>query len=344
MLRYLHIAICVLVCCASAMAQLHIPMDSPRAASEQRVGLTDIRVEYSRPAVKGRTIFGDVVPYGQIWRAGANENTVLTTSTPIFLDGKKLPAGRYGFHVIPTQTTWTVILSNQSHAWGSYFYDASQDALRFTVTPSVCANEELLTYDFPEATSTTATLRLRWATQQIAIKITINLEETVGASIIDQLTNLDGFSADKLLEGASYFRAHNFDKVRTKRWAERAAKSKPSYLALILVSDIAREEGNTQRADSLANKALAIATNEEINARGYQLLQLQQYPQAIELFERNAKQHPNDPNVWDSLGEGYATAGNSAKAIESFKKALSMNPPENVRANSEQWLQKLNKR
>lgn len=110
---------------------LTLPEASPRATVSQTVGLTDIDVSYHRPAVNGRKIWGGLVPYGQVWRAGANENTVVTFSSPVRVGGTPLPAGRYGLHMLPTATAWTVIFSSQSHGWGSYSYDAKgAEALR----------------------------------------------------------------------------------------------------------------------------------------------------------------------------------------------------------------------
>ncbi len=114
---------------AIAVAQgppLALPQASQAATASQRIGLTDITVKYHRPAVRQRTVWGDLVPYDQVWRAGANENTVLSFSTPFSVGGQQLPAGDYGLHMIPTKTEWTVILNKESTAWGSFFYDESE--------------------------------------------------------------------------------------------------------------------------------------------------------------------------------------------------------------------------
>ena len=123
---------------AVALAQppLTLPQPSQAASAGQRVGLTDITVTYHRPAVNKREIWGKLVPYGQVWRAGANENTVITFSTPVSVGGHALPAGSYGLHMIPAEREWTVIFNRESKAWGSFFYDQADDAARVTVTPS----------------------------------------------------------------------------------------------------------------------------------------------------------------------------------------------------------------
>src|SRR5687768_1191582 len=112
---------------AAQVKPLEQPQPSPPARVSQTVGLTEMTIDYHRPAVKGRKVWGDLVPYGEVWRAGANENTTITFSTPVTVGGKQLAAGRYGVHMIPTVAGWTVILSNTSDAWGSFTYDPKED-------------------------------------------------------------------------------------------------------------------------------------------------------------------------------------------------------------------------
>src|SRR3954469_11686365 len=145
---------------ATADAQgLKQPQDSAAATVKQTIGNTDVTVIYHRPAVKGRAIWGALVPYDEVWRAGANENTKIVFSTDVKVNGKPLPAGTYGFHTIPTAKDWTAIFNKVSDAWGSYSYDPKQDALRLTVTPRTTpASEERLSYRFDDVAATKATL------------------------------------------------------------------------------------------------------------------------------------------------------------------------------------------
>src|SRR6266576_7219902 len=115
--------------------QLNIPRDSQRASVTQRIGITDITVNYHRPLVKGRTIWGKVVPYGQVWRAGANENTTITFTDPVTIEGKPLPKGTYGLHMFPGEKEWTVVFSKNFTSWGAFTYNESEDALRVNVKP-----------------------------------------------------------------------------------------------------------------------------------------------------------------------------------------------------------------
>lgn len=118
-----------------AFAPLKLPEASPEASVSQRVGLTDIKISYHRPAVNKRKVWGELVSYNEVWRAGANENTTISFSSDVSVSGQKLAAGTYGFHMLPTEKDWMVIFSKQSAAWGSFSYDPKEDALRITVTP-----------------------------------------------------------------------------------------------------------------------------------------------------------------------------------------------------------------
>jgi hypothetical protein len=121
-----------------------------------------VEITYHRPAVKGRTLWGDLVPYGKVWRAGANNNTTFECSKDITIEGKSLSAGKYGFHVIPTEESWTLVFNKVNNAWGSFSYDEAEDALRVTVKPAAAEHREWLAYGFEELGETAATCYLHW--------------------------------------------------------------------------------------------------------------------------------------------------------------------------------------
>src|ERR687885_301612 len=131
----LALALMAFAALASAQTTLDLPEASQHAIVKQRVGITDITIDYHRPLVNGRKIWGGLVPFGQVWRAGANENTTIEFSTPVSVEGKPLAAGKYGLHMIPNPDTWTVIFSKMAVAWGSYTYSQGEDAARVNVKP-----------------------------------------------------------------------------------------------------------------------------------------------------------------------------------------------------------------
>src|ERR1700751_2795340 len=127
-----------------------LPRPSQHAEVVQRIGVTDITINYSRPLVNGRKVFGGLEAYGKVWRAGANENTTIAFSDPVTIEGKPLDSGIYGLHMIPGENEWTVIFSKANASWGSFTYDQKEDALRVTVKPQASEFTEALTYEFDD--------------------------------------------------------------------------------------------------------------------------------------------------------------------------------------------------
>src|SRR5258708_30014746 len=143
-------------------ALLNLPRASQRARVSQRVGITEINITYHRPLAAGRKIWGGIVPYGQPWRAGANENTMIEFTDPVTVEGKPLAKGVYGLHMLPTESEWTIIFSKASTAWGSFTYNQSEDALRINVKPAAAEMKEALAYEVDHVTPTSAAIALRW--------------------------------------------------------------------------------------------------------------------------------------------------------------------------------------
>src|SRR5213082_3206198 len=164
---------------ATTHANLELPDVSQLAVNKQRVGLTDITVNYHRPLVNGRKIWGALVPFGEVWRAGANENTTIEVSDPVSVEGQPLPKGTYGLHMIPTADTWTVIFSKMAIAWGSYTYNQAEDALRVTVKPRPNEMEEALEYEFEDVKPDSATVTLKWEKLAVPFKIAATDDATL---------------------------------------------------------------------------------------------------------------------------------------------------------------------
>lgn len=322
-------------------SQLDLPRESQAGSVTQRIGTTDITVDYSRPSLKGRTIWGDVVPYDQVWRAGANENTVLTTTDEITVEGKALPAGAYGVHMIPTKSAWTVIFSKDHSAWGSYFYKEDKDALRVSVTPRPCAKTEQVTYDFADVTKDGATLTLRWAELEVPIKLGVDVHGIVLAEMPDQLRGLGAFGWETWYEAAHYAHEEKMAPEQAMKWVDMSIARGANFENQTLKATLLEESGKTAEAAALRKNMIDEATNAQLNTYAYTLMNQGKTDEAVQLFELNVKRHADDPNTHDSLGEGYMMAGNKDAAIKSFKKSLSMKPNEGTKANSIKCLKKL---
>jgi hypothetical protein len=160
-----------------------LPRPSPNATVSQSIGITEVTVHYSRPGVKGRPIWGKLVPYGEVWRTGANENTTIRFSTSVRIDGKELPAGLYGLQTIPGADDWTIILSRDADQWGAFSYKPDHDALRFHAKPAAAgAAQEWMTFDFADLSDSSAVLELRWERLVVPFKIEVDTAKAVVAA------------------------------------------------------------------------------------------------------------------------------------------------------------------
>ena len=320
---------------------LLFPDASPRAQVSQKVGLTDIDVTYHRPAVKGRKVWGGLVPYGQVWRAGANENTVVAFSTAVTVGSTTLPAGRYGLHMVPTAMTWTVIFSGQSHGWGSYSYDPKEDLAKVQVTPVPAEPMERLAYTFDDPTETGVTLSLRWEQLRVPIPIVVDTRQVVVASLREQLRGLHQFFPETWSGAAGWCLRNDVNLDEAMTWVDRSLVLRESYAGLRIKAALIEKKGDARGAEALRAKALTIATEAELNQAGYGLLGQNKLDEAIALFQRNVKEHPDSWNVYDSLAEAYALKGDKAQAAANYRKALDMVKAEDQRVRIQEELAKL---
>jgi tetratricopeptide (TPR) repeat protein len=307
----------------------------------QKVGLTDIDVAYHRPAVKGRKVWGGLVPYGKVWRAGANENTVVTFSTPVTVGGVALPAGRYGLHILPTATEWTVIFSEQSHAWGSFSYDPKEDVARLRVTPVATEPTERLAYTFDDPTEKGVTLSLRWEKLRVPIPIEVDTKQVVVQSLREQLRGLPRFFPEGWSAAAGWCVRNDVNLEEAQAWVDRSLTMRETYPALRTKAALLEKKGDTQGAEALRTRALAIATEVEINQAGYNLLGQNKVDEAIALFRRNVQEHPDSWNTYDSLAEAYALKGDKAQAVTNYQRAFELVKQEDQRARIQDELAKL---
>src|ERR1041385_1766393 len=166
---------------------LALPLKSQRAEVSQRIGLTEITVRYHRPLVNGRKIWGDLVPYGKVWRTGANVIPTITVSDPVTIEGMPLDRGTYGLHTIPSPDQWTIVFSKNSTSWGSFTYDQSEDALRVTVKPRPSEMHEALTFDFDDLQPDSALVTLKWEKLAVPFRVAVDVHAVARTRIAEQL-------------------------------------------------------------------------------------------------------------------------------------------------------------
>jgi len=356
--NFIKFVVCfVLSISTNIYAQLDTPRGSQKAIVSQRVGITDITISYSRPSVNGREIWGKLVPYGMNnlgfgtakespWRAGADENTTISFTDDVTVEGQPLKAGTYGLHMIVNEDhNATIIFSNNSTAWGSFFYEPSEDALRVDVKTNETPFTEQLTYDFINVDAASATAVLNWEKKQIPFKIGVDVTNIVLADIRNKLQNQPGFQRQSWEQAANFALNNGGDLNEALGWVDNAIAgqfySQKTVNNLTLKARIMNKMGNKEAYATFMDEAASIANSNQLNNLGYQMLGTKDYQRALSYFEKAVKLDPTNPNVYDSLGECYKTMGDRKNAIKFLKKSLSMNPPPNVRANSEKLLAEL---
>jgi tetratricopeptide (TPR) repeat protein len=303
---------------------LTMPDASPAAAVSQTVGLTNVTISYHRPAVNKREIWGKLVPYKEVWRAGANMNTTIAFSTPVTVGGKSLPAGTYGLHMIPTEKDWTIILSANFSNWGSFSYDEKQDVLRFAATPRPAPFEERLEYRFEDLSENSATAVLQWEKLEVPFQIQVDTKAVTFESLKTELYGLAQFFWQPWNQAAQWCVRNDYQLDQGLAWADKSIGLQKNFQNLRTKAAILEKKGDTKSAEELRAQAMKLATENDINLYGYQLMGQGKTDEAIALFRKNIKDHPDSWNTYDSLGEALEKKGDKKGAIENYSKALSM--------------------
>jgi len=322
-----------------AQANLSFVRVSPKAKIVQDVGFATIKVEYSRPSAKGREIWGKLVPYGLApnafgngkpmpWRVGANENTTIYLSEDTKVNGSNLPAGKYSLHAIVNENDWTIIFNSDVDAWGSFFYEKSNDVLRVTAKPEHSEFKEMLTLDFDNFTLGSANFNISWGNIKVPIKFEFDRHNITLNKYRKELTNLQGFNQAAWGAAARYCLQNNINLEEAIQWIDKALGmnggnnfNNNSVKAGLLTAMGKKEEG-----DKLMEASFETATEAELNTYGYQLLNQGRLDDAIEIFKLNIKKHPDAWNVYDSLGEALNNKGDKNGAKDNYEKAYEKAP------------------
>ena len=326
----------------NGIAQLDLPQGSQKAKVTQRIGITDISISYSRPAVNDREIWGKLVPYGMNnlgfgtakespWRAGANENTIIKFSDDVKNEGQPLSAGKYGLHMILHEDNKaTVIFSKNYEAWGSYFYEPGEDALRVDVNTKEIPHVEQLTYIFTEVNANSAMASLNWEKKQIPFKIEVDVSEIVLADIRHKLQNSPGFSRQTWEQAANYSLNNGGDLDEALSWIDATIEgmffSQKTFNNLSTKARILTKQGKTAEADAVMDEALDLATIFEAHGYGRQLIGRGEKEKAMEVFKMNAKNNKGQWPVDYGLARAYSAMGNYKTALKHLKIAAKRAP------------------
>lgn len=290
-------------------ALLDLPRGSQRAKVSQRVGITDITIVYHRPLVNGRKIWGGLVPYGQPWRAGANENTLIEFSDPVTVEGKPLAKGRYGLHMIPAEGDWIIAFSKTNTAWGSFSYSEAEDALRVTVKPRPTEFHEALQYDFDEVTPNSTTAVLKWEKLAVPFKIEVNVSDIVQHSLPVQMRGIQQYTWEAWDEAATYLLDNKGSLEDALKDANRSIQVEERFENLMTKARALEGLGRKEEAAAARSKAMDTGSVVQVHIYGRQLQAQGKPEQAFEVYRANMKKFPNH---WLAHGEAARIA--SAKS------------------------------
>jgi DUF2911 family protein len=312
-----------------ALAQsaiMNLPRASQHARVMQRIGITDITIDYHRPLVGGRTIFGGLEAYGQVWRAGANENVTIEFTDAVTVEGRPLPKGVYGLHMIPGQASWVIIFSKNSTSWGSFSYQPAEDALRVTVTPAMIEPQEALTYQFDAPTPTSAIVTMRWERVSVPFTIAVDTPHVVEQSLRNQLRGRPQFEWQPWVEAANYLLANALSAEEAEQDALRSIDIEDRFENEITRSRALSARGRVQEAMAARTRAVAIGTQGQIHdfARGLQAQGQQQ--EAMELFRVNVTKAPDTWITHNELARLAVAASDFPTAIREMTLAVAAAP------------------
>lgn len=319
---------------------LNLPRASQHAVVTQRVGITDITINYHRPLANGRQIWGKVVPYGQVWRAGANENTTIKFSDPVTIEGQTLDKGTYGLHMIPGESQWTVIFSKDSTAWGSFTYKEQDDALRVTVKPQTAELHDALAYDFDDPKPDSTVITMRWEKVAVPFKVAVKVNDVVTASLHQQLLGISQYYWEGWDDAAGYLLANKINLEEALKDEEKSIEIEERFDNLMSKSRILDTMGRKDDAVAFRNKALERGSALQLYFYGRQLQGNKKQDEALAVFRSTSKKFPDFWTSHVGMARVYSAQGDFDNAVKEMKVALTSAPDSN-KANLEGYVKRL---
>jgi len=253
-------------CLFAQSPRVDFPAASPGCTLKQRVGLTDIEISYSRPSIKGRKVFGGIVPYGQVWRTGANQSTKLSFSTDVKLNGIEVPAGQYALYTIPAEDEWTIILSKNTKLWGAYGYKPDDDFARFKVAPhSIGEPVESFTIEVGRIRDDSAVIYLLWDRTLVPLNLELDLVKPLLPKIEAAMEAPGKKSPGLCYQAATFYFDHGQDLKKPLEWVNVGLEGDPrmAFELLHLKAKILARLGNKEEAIEAAKKSTELAIKAE---------------------------------------------------------------------------------
>ena len=283
----------------SALAQVDLPRPSQKASVMQRVGVTDITITYSRPGVKGRKIWGDplpgqsdvkgeatlddqnkrpadavIVPYGHVWRTGANEATQFVVTDDVLINGQKLAAGSYSLHTIPNKDEWTIVFNGTANQWGSFNYDPAKDTLRVKANPQwVNENQEWLEYSFDPVTEDSAQVNIRW--EKVSVPFTVKVADVAATTLSHLKTTVGNAKPDDWrtpLQAGNYLMNNQnpADDAQGMAWIDQSIKVKETFQNLAAKANALYKAGKKEEAVALGEQAVQKGKADKVDTTAFE--------------------------------------------------------------------------
>lgn len=339
------------VCLMATMAlQAQRPLTVPpgggnkKAMVGERIGITDVTIQYDRPGVKGRDgkIWGQLIPAGFTdlafgssreapWRAGANESTTIQFSTDVKVEGQFLAAGKYGFYIAYGSEECTLIFSKDNTSWGSFYYDPAKDVLRVKVKPVPADRSvEWLKYEFTNETENSATVNLLWEKLVIPFKVEVDLIQTQVESFRKELRTDMGFFWLGWQTAAQWCADHNTNLAEALQWADTSVNPRVlgdrNFLTLSTKAQVLNKLGRNSESLTIMKEALPMGNMNQLHQYGRSLLTQKQYQEALDVFRLNYEKNPGQFTTLMGLTRGYSGVGDYKKALEYAEKAKPLSP------------------
>jgi tetratricopeptide (TPR) repeat protein len=305
---------------------LDLPLQSQHAEVSQTIGITNITINYHRPLAKDRDVWVGLVPYGKVWRAGANQNTTITFSDPVTIEGQPLAKGTYGLHMIPNPDEWTIIFSKNSTSWGAFTYDQAEDALRVTVKPKPAEMRNALIYEFDQLQPDSAVIEMEWAKLAVPFKVSVDVHAVVEASLKNQLRDLSQYTWMSWDDAATYLLTEKIDLDQALKYADKSIENEDRFENELTKSKVLTALNRKDDALAAQKKALALASPLQVHvyARG---LQAEKHDEeAFVIFRENAAKHPDLWFVHAGLARVDSAQGKFDDAVKEMKLAMAAAP------------------
>ncbi len=334
-MKYTFLAPAIILLSITSHAQMDVPAvgGNPRATISEEVGITSIALTYGRPDVNKREgkIYGDgnVVPYGfsttsfitnkptAPWRAGANDNTTVTFEHDVKVEGKDIKAGTYGLHMAIGTDNVTIIFSNQSEAWGSFYYDEKYDALRVVV--------EWLKYEFIEHKEKSCVIAMQWERLSVPFKVDVDVDNIVISRLREQTTSQKNFNSTNMIQASSFCFNKNINLEEALGWAQRAVtgfNGQKSYVSLRNLATGYEKLSRLPQADSVMTEAMAMATVNQYIGYGRALITQKRNDKSVEVLQAAKTKFGDGFAVNNALMFAYSAKGDFANAIKAAEKAM----------------------